>query len=382
MLSCPPAMTMPASPSRICCAPSATARRPEPQSWLRLQAGLSRGTPAATAAWRAGPWPAPACSTWPSTTSSTSAAETPARSSAARMATAPRACADWLASAPLNEPTGVRAAETMTTLLMTTSLTGGARVAAARSTSTIAPWGRSGHGWERKMLADARRWRACYASAILRRRRIAAAARRKGYMAEAEQPGPASERVVIKKYANRRLYNTRSSAYVTLEHLSEMVKEGVDFVVYDAKTNEDITRQVLTQIIFDEESRGQNLLPIQFLRQLIRFYGDSMQAFVPTYLELSLDSFTRQQERLRQQIATSIGGVPSAGFFEDQVRQNFALFDRALRLFSPFAYARPEDAPAAEPEAKPAAAEEVSLDDLKRQMAEMQAQIARLASKG
>ncbi|HLI66083.1 MAG TPA: polyhydroxyalkanoate synthesis repressor PhaR [Caulobacteraceae bacterium] len=201
-------------------------------------------------------------------------------------------------------------------------------------------------------------------------------------MAEAEQPGPASERVVIKKYANRRLYNTRSSAYVTLEHLSEMVKEGVDFVVYDAKTNEDITRQVLTQIIFDEESRGQNLLPIQFLRQLIRFYGDSMQAFVPTYLELSLDSFTRQQERLRQQIATSIGGVPSAGFFEDQVRQNFALFDRALRLFSPFAYARPEDAPAAEPEAKPAVAEEVSLDDLKRQMAEMQAQIARLASKG
>ena len=95
---------------------------------------------------------------------------------------------------------------------------------------------------------------------------------------------PNGDRVVIKKYANRRLYNTRSSAYVTLEHLSEMVKQGLDFVVYDAKTNEDITRSVLTQIIFDEESRGQNLLPIQFLRQLIRFYGDSMQAFVPSFL--------------------------------------------------------------------------------------------------
>src|SRR5579862_9807745 len=103
------------------------------------------------------------------------------------------------------------------------------------------------------------------------------------------------ERVVIKKYANRRLYNTASSSYVTLEHLSEMVKKGVDFVVYDAKTNEDITRSVLTQIIFEEESRGQNLLPIQFLRQLIRFYGDSMQSILPTYLEMSLDAFTRQQ---------------------------------------------------------------------------------------
>ena len=103
-------------------------------------------------------------------------------------------------------------------------------------------------------------------------------------MSEPEQheAAPETERVVIKKYANRRLYNTRSSAYVTLEHLSEMVKEGVDFVVYDAKTNDDITRSVLTQIIFEEESHGQNLLPIQFLRQLIRFYGDSMQKFVPS----------------------------------------------------------------------------------------------------
>src|SRR5271156_4164190 len=130
-------------------------------------------------------------------------------------------------------------------------------------------------------------------------------------MSEADQASasPHGDKVVIKKYANRRLYNTDSSAYVTLDHLSEMVKEGVDFVVYDAKTNEDITRSVLTQIIFDEESRGQNLLPIQFLRQLIRFYGDSMQAFVPTFLELSLDSFTHQQERLRSQITGAVGGV-------------------------------------------------------------------------
>ncbi|MDB5445381.1 MAG: hypothetical protein JWQ97_698, partial [Phenylobacterium sp.] len=103
-----------------------------------------------------------------------------------------------------------------------------------------------------------------------------------------ETGGPSGERVVIKKYANRRLYNTASSSYVTLEHLSEMVKQGVDFVVYDAKTNEDITRTVLTQIIFEEESQGQSLLPIQFLRQLIGFYGNSMQAFLPSYLELSL----------------------------------------------------------------------------------------------
>jgi polyhydroxyalkanoate synthesis repressor PhaR len=201
-------------------------------------------------------------------------------------------------------------------------------------------------------------------------------------MSEAEQSGPppAGDYVVIKKYANRRLYNTRSSAYVTLEHLSEMVKEGVDFVVYDAKTNEDITRSVLTQIIFDEENRGQNLLPIQFLRQLIRFYGDSMQAFVPSYLELSLDSFTRQQERLRTQIAGAVGVAPGMGFLEDQVRQNLALFDRAMRLFSPFAFAAPtEAATQAEPETK--AAPDASLEELKRRMEEMQAQITRLAEK-
>ncbi len=192
------------------------------------------------------------------------------------------------------------------------------------------------------------------------------------------------ERVVIKKYANRRLYNTASSSYVTLEHLSEMVKKGVDFVVYDAKTNEDITRPVLTQIIFDEESRGQNLLPIQFLRQLIRFYGDSMQALVPSYLELSLDSFTQQQERMRKQFTDTLGGaiVPGAkgglGYFQEQVRQNMVLFDRAMKMFSPFtmpgmpgaAAATTETAPAAAPPAPaaPAAAEDESLTDLKKRI--------------
>jgi polyhydroxyalkanoate synthesis repressor PhaR len=203
---------------------------------------------------------------------------------------------------------------------------------------------------------------------------------------------PTGQRVIIKKYANRRLYNTASSSYVTLEHLSDMVKEGVDFVVYDAKSNDDITRSVLTQIIFEEENRGggQNLLPIQFLRQLIGFYGNSMQAFLPSYLEMSLESFTKQQERMRTQFAgMTPGKIPplGVGVYEEQIRQNMALFDRAMKMFSPFAYARPEDAPAAPaaPEPAPAAAtsppSEDSLADLKRQLEAMQQQIEKLATK-
>ena len=216
--------------------------------------------------------------------------------------------------------------------------------------------------------------------------------------AKGEAGKSGDEKVVIKKYANRRLYNTASSSYVTLEHLSEMVKKGVDFVVYDAKTNEDITRPVLTQIIFEEESRGQNLLPIQFLRQLIRFYGDSMQALVPSYLEMSLDSFTQQQERMRKQftetlggsLASPLGGKAGLGYFEDQIRQNMVLFDRAMKMFSPFPMAgMPGAAPAAAAEtpsapepASPAVAEDESLTDLKKRIEEMQSQIAKLASKG
>lgn len=209
-------------------------------------------------------------------------------------------------------------------------------------------------------------------------------------MANTQETGaPQDERVVIKKYANRRLYNTASSSYVTLEHLSEMVKKGVDFVVYDAKTNEDITRTVLTQIIFEEESQGQSLLPIQFLRQLIGFYGNSMQAFLPSYLELSLSTFAQQQEQLRSQLATlgqttAIGA--GVGAYEDQIRQNLALFDRAMKMFSPFAFARPGEAgapppppPAAPPKAEPA--QEDAMAELRKRMEEMQAQIEKLASK-
>ncbi|MDP3747347.1 MAG: polyhydroxyalkanoate synthesis repressor PhaR [Phenylobacterium sp.] len=197
------------------------------------------------------------------------------------------------------------------------------------------------------------------------------------------QHGKADDtRVVIKKYANRRLYNTASSSYVTLDHLSEMVKQGVDFVVYDAKTGEEITRTVLTQIIFEEEGRdGQNLLPIQFLRQLIGFYGNSMQAFLPSYLELSLATFAEQQERLRTQFSALPIGT-GMGAYDETIRQNLAMFDRAMKMFSPFSYAARGDeaAPAAKPDAPPAAADE-TLNVLKKQMEEMQAQIEKLAKR-
>jgi polyhydroxyalkanoate synthesis repressor PhaR len=190
------------------------------------------------------------------------------------------------------------------------------------------------------------------------------------------------ERVIIKKYANRRLYNTASSSYVTLEHLADMVKKGVDFVVYDAKTNDDITRTVLTQIIFEEESQGQSLLPIQFLRQLISFYGNSMQAFLPSYLELSLASFTKQQEQMRSQFA-GLGAAPAVGAYEEQIRQNMALFDRAMKMFSPFAYVKPDEptAPPAKAEPAPPPAADDSLAQLKKQMEAMQAQLEQLAQK-
>lgn len=152
-----------------------------------------------------------------------------------------------------------------------------------------------------------------------------------------------SRPVIIKKYANRRLYNTDTSTYVTLEDLAEMVRSEKDFVVYDAKTGEDLTHSVLTQIIVEQESRGTNLLPIGFLRQLIRFYGDSMQRLVPSYLEFSLDSLTRQQEQYRRRFAHAFG---TAAFeaMQEQVRKNFAAFERALGLFSPFAGVEAEEA--------------------------------------
>jgi len=190
-----------------------------------------------------------------------------------------------------------------------------------------------------------------------------------------ETPRTSGERVTIQKYANRRLYNKATSSYITLDDLSTMVKEGVDFVVYDAKSGEDITRKVLTQIIFEEESRGQNLLPIQFLRQLIGFYGDRMQAFLPSFLELSLDSFIRQQERMQSQWSVV---TPSMGAFDEQIRQNMALFDRAMKMFTPFAFRADEVASATTPKA---AADDDALADLKAQMAAMQSQLKALEGK-
>jgi polyhydroxyalkanoate synthesis repressor PhaR len=187
------------------------------------------------------------------------------------------------------------------------------------------------------------------------------------------------ERVVIQKYANRRLYNKATISYITLDDLAAMVRQDVDFVVYDAKSGEDITRKVLTQIIFEEEGRGQNLLPIQFLRQLIGFYGDRMQAFLPSFLELSLESFIKQQERMRDQFSAIT--PPGMGAFDEQIRQNMALFERAMKMFTPFAYRADEIVPP--PAAKPVepTRDDETLSELKKQMAAMQAQLAALASK-
>ena len=190
------------------------------------------------------------------------------------------------------------------------------------------------------------------------------------------------EPVTIKKYANRRLYNTGTSAYVTLEDLAAMVKKGEDFVVYDAKTGEDITRSVLTQIIFEQENKeGQNLLPIAFLRQLIRFYGDSMQMLVPRYLEVSIESLTREQEKFRQQMAQAFG-VGGFSTLEDQVRRNMEMFERAFSMFAPFAR-REGGGAEVEPElAKGAATKSGDIDDLKRQLEDMQKKVDRLTERG
>jgi polyhydroxyalkanoate synthesis repressor PhaR len=142
--------------------------------------------------------------------------------------------------------------------------------------------------------------------------------------------------VVVKKYANRRLYNTESSSYITLDNLADMVRQGRDFVVYDAKSGEDITRSVLTQIIVEEEGKGQNLLPTAFLRQLIGFYGGSMQKLVPRYLEEAMTSFAQQQEQMRAAMQKSMGSLFPFGNMEEVNRQNMAMMERAFSLFTPF----------------------------------------------
>lgn len=190
-------------------------------------------------------------------------------------------------------------------------------------------------------------------------------------MSEDQKQAQGAEAIVIKKYANRRLYNTATSTYVTLDDLALMVKQGQNFQVLDAKTGEEITRQVLTQIIFDEENKGaQNLLPVNFLRQLIKFYGDQMQGVVPGYLEFSLDNLMKEQDKIRKQMLDAIGIAGPLQGMEEQAKRNMTMFNDAMKLFNPFAALMP-GAAAPMPEApKPAAKDELQV--LREQMAAMQ----------
>ena len=197
-----------------------------------------------------------------------------------------------------------------------------------------------------------------------------------------DKNAPAAPPVTIKKYANRRLYNTGNSAYVTLEDLAEMVKKGEDFVVFDAKTSEDITRSVLTQIIFEQEGKGgQSLLPITFLRQLIRFYGDSMQMVVPSYLEFSIGKLADEQTKLREQMGKAFAGhaannptLQMFGSLEEHARKNMALFNQALTLFNPFLAG--QGAPAA------AEAAPDDIESIKREVGELQKRLEGMGRKG
>jgi len=192
--------------------------------------------------------------------------------------------------------------------------------------------------------------------------------------------------IIIKKYANRRLYNTGSSTYVTLEDLALMVKQGEDFVVYDAKSGEDITRSVLAQIIFEQEAKvGQSLLPITFLRQLIRFYGDSMQMLVPSYLEFSIDRLTADQQKIRDQMTSAWGGkgaLHSQVFeaVEEQARKNMGMFRQALSMFNPFPPKGQEPEPSSS--SNESGAKEGDLEAMRRQLDEMQRAIEDLVRKG
>ena len=191
----------------------------------------------------------------------------------------------------------------------------------------------------------------------------------------AKNDGP----TVIKKYANRRLYNTGTSSYVTLDDLAVMVKKGEDFSVQDAKTGEDITHAVLTQIIFEQESKtGNTLLPISFLRQLISYYGDQMQMVLPSYLEQSMSAFSAQQEQMREQLAKAFGNNPVARnmqipmqMAEDQVRRNTEMFQQAMKMFSPFGMAPGGGAAGGEHKA----ADAKDLDELKDQLRALQTKL-------
>lgn len=196
----------------------------------------------------------------------------------------------------------------------------------------------------------------------------------------AEKTNKDSGIVTIKKYANRRLYNTATSSYVTLDHLAQMVKDGTDFVVYDAKSGDDITRTVLTQIIVEEESKGQNLLPISFLRQLISFYGDSLQGLVPRYLEHAMQAFAQNQENMRGYMQDAMQGMFPFGQLDELNKQNMALFEQTMKMFSPF-YKDEGGRPSGNGAGNPAtgAGEDPSLKQLQGQLEAMQRQLETLA---
>ncbi len=179
------------------------------------------------------------------------------------------------------------------------------------------------------------------------------------HAADRQRPAP----VVVKKYANRRLYNTETSSYVTLEDLAAMVRGGRDFAVYDAKSGEDITRSVLTKIIVEEESKGRSLLPESFLRHLIGFYGDSLQTVLPRYLDLAMAGFARQQEQMRRSVEQAMGGFLPFGGLEEMGKQQKVMMERAMSLFSPFR--PPEPAP---PPAPSVEALQSEIESLKRQL--------------
>lgn len=186
----------------------------------------------------------------------------------------------------------------------------------------------------------------------------------------------ADDPIVIKKYANRRLYNTAKSSYVTLDDLSQMVRAGDDFQVFDAKTGEDITRSVLTQIIFEQEAKGSNMLPTKFLRQLIQLYGGAMQGFVPGYLDAAMETFAKNQEQMRD----AMGGQQAMATFETMARSNMEWFEQAMRMFSGFGGRAPDKA--ADMPVAPEQNLSQDLGQLQRQLAEMKAQLDRLSKDG
>jgi polyhydroxyalkanoate synthesis repressor PhaR len=193
----------------------------------------------------------------------------------------------------------------------------------------------------------------------------------------AEKEDVADEPIIIKKYANRRLYNTAKSSYVTLDHLAQMVREGLDFVVNDAKTGEDITRGVLAQIIFEEEAKeGNTMLPANFLRSLIRLYGDTLQGFVPGYLDASMETFAKNQERMREQVRQAFEANPALANFEALARTNMEWFENAMRMFAPFTAGMQKGGPPVR------GAKDVELEHLKEQLASMQQQLNKLVKDG